>query len=65
MQPLLNQPARLYATAKTHKFEKLDELLLTKQVPTYDAAKVIGEYIKPLAKFKYRVNDCQEFSDML
>ena len=28
MQPLLNQPGRLYATAKTHKSEKLDEIFI-------------------------------------
>ena len=26
MRPKFNQPARLYATAKTHKFNDLDEI---------------------------------------
>ena len=70
-----NQPARLYATAKTHKFENLDDISIYKLkfrpiidqtgTFTYDAAKVIDEYKKPLAKNEYRINDCQEFLDML
>ena len=57
MRPKSNQPARLYATAKTHKFNDLDEVTAKKLKSrptvdqtgtlTYDAAKVIGEYLKP------------------
>ena len=57
MRPKSNQPARLYATAKTHKFNDLDEVTAEKLKSrptvdqtgtlTYDAAKLIGEYLKP------------------
>ena len=46
MRPKFNQPARLYGTGKTYKFNDLDEIKVDK---TYDAKKVIGEYLKPLA----------------
>ena len=57
MRPKPNQPARLYATAKIHKFNDLDEVIVEKLkfrsivdqtgTATYDAPKVIGEYLKP------------------
>ena len=58
MQPTSNQPARIYGTAKTHKFENRDNITLEqlKLRPilaqngsyTYNAAQVIGGYLKPL-----------------
>ena len=58
MSPKFNQPGRLYATAKTRKFNDLDEVTVEKLkfrrmvdqtgTGTYNAAKVIGEYLKPL-----------------
>ena len=75
MRPKSNQPARLYATAKTHKFNNLDEVTVEKLkfrpivdqtgTATYDAAKVIGEYLKPLALNEYKINDCLKFPDMI
>ena len=65
---IVNQPARLYATAKTHKFNDLDEgtvetlkfrpIVDQAGTATYDAAKVIGEYLKPLSLKEYKINDC-------
>ena len=59
MRTKSSQPVWLYAAAKTHKFNNLDEIAVEKlkfrpivdQTGTamYDAAKVIGEYLKPLA----------------
>ena len=59
MKPKFNEPARLFAIAKTHKFNDLDEITVEKLkfrpikdqtgTVTYDAAKVVGEYLKPLA----------------
>lgn len=46
MKPKSSQPAGLYSTAKTYKFNDLDEIKVDK---TYDTKKVIGEYLKPLA----------------
>ena len=75
MRPKSSQPARLYTTAKTHKFNNLDEITVEKlkfrpivdQTGTamYDTAKVIGEYLKPLAFTEYKINDCLKFPDMI
>ena len=56
MRPVSNQPGRLYATTKTHKFNSLDEMTVEnlKFRPiisqlgtyTYNAAKVIANYLK-------------------
>ena len=57
MQPDSNQPTRLYRTAKTHKFEILDDITVVnlKFQPiidqtgtfTYNTAKVISDYLRP------------------
>ena len=75
MRPVSNQPGRLYATAKTHKFSSLDEITIEKlkfrpiisQVGTYtyNAAKVIANYLKPLCQNEYKINDTQSFPSML
>ena len=75
MRPKSNQLTRLYSTAKTHKFnnlhevtvEKLKFILIVYQTgsATYDAAKVIGEYLKALALDEYKINDCLKFPDMI
>ena len=56
MQPDSNQPVRLYGTAKTHKFKTLEDITVAslKYRPvidqtgefTYNAAKVISDYLK-------------------
>ena len=75
MRPVSNQPGRLYATAKTHKFSSSDEITIEKlkfrpiisQVGTYtyNAAKVIADYLKPLCQNEYKINDTQSFPSML
>ena len=75
MRPVSNQPGRLYATAKTHKFSSLDEITMEKlkfrpiisQIGTYtyNAAKVIAEYLKPLCQNEYKINDTESFPSML
>ena len=75
MRPKSSQPARLYATAKTHKFNNLDEITVEKLkfrqivdqtgTATYDPAKVISEYLKPLPFNEYKINDCLKFPDMI
>ena len=73
MSPVSNQPGRLYATAKTHKFSSLDKLEKLKFRPiisqvgtyTYNAAKVIADYLKPLCQNEYKINDTQSFPSML
>ena len=75
MQLDSSQPARLYGTAKTHKFETLEDITvanlkfrpITDQTGTltYNAAKVISDYLRPLCKYEYSINDTQKFPIML
>ena len=75
MQPDSNQPARLYGTAKTHKFETLENITLANMrfrpiidqigTFTYNAAKVISDYLRSLCKNEYSINDTTKFSSML
>ena len=75
MRPKSNQTARLYATAKTHKFNDLDEITVQKLkfrsivdqkgTATYDTAKVVCEYLKPLAFNEFKINDSRKFLDMI
>ena len=75
MRPISNQPGRLYATAKTHKFSSLDDITIEKlkfrriisQVGTYmyNATKIIADYLKPLCQNEYKLNDTQSFPSML
>ena len=56
MRPTSNKSARLYATAKTHKFKNLDGILIDKlQLKpiidqrgtfTFDTSKALGKYLK-------------------
>ena len=69
MQPGSNQSARLYETNKTNNFETLEHITLVnlKFRPiiyetgtfTYNATKVISDYLRPLFKNKYSINDTQ------
>ena len=75
MLPSSNQPTRIYPTAKTHKFSSVDSVNIndlkfrpiTDQTDTmtYNAAKVISDYLKPLCKNKYTINDTLYFADMI
>ena len=75
MQPDSNQPARLYGTAKTHKFETLQDIAVANlkfrpiidQTGTfaYNAGKVISYYLRPFCKNEYSSNDTQKFRSML
>ena len=75
MKPDSNQPSRLYGTAKTHKFETLVDITVAnlKFRPiidqtgtlTYNSAKVISDYLRPLCKNEYSINDAQKFPSML
>ena len=68
IRPKSNQPARIYATAKTHKFNDLDEITVKKLkfrtivdwagTASHDAAKAIGQFQKPFACNEYKINDC-------
>ena len=75
MRPDSNRPARLFGTAKTHKFESVDEVNVDnlKFRPiidqtgtyTYNAAKIIADYLKPLCSNEYNIKDTQSFANML
>ena len=75
MRPTTNQPGRLFATAKTHKFSSLEEIDLEqlKLRPIidqtgscyYKAGKVIAEYLKPLSQNEFVIIDTQSFPDLI
>ena len=73
--PTSNQPARIYASAKTSKFLSVDNVNIndlkfgpikdqTGTMP-YNAAKVISDYLRPLCKNKYAINDTLSFADTI
>ena len=72
LYPYSNQPAKLYRTAKTHKFNNIQEINKEKlkfhpiidQTGTYsyNAAQVISQYLKPFCKNEFTINDTQSFS---
>ena len=75
MRPVSNQPGRIYATSKTHKFNSLDDISvdnlkfgpIISQIGTYtyNAAKVIAEYLKPLCSNQYKISDTEEFASLI
>ena len=75
MYPESNEPAKMYGTAKTHKFDSTDNIELTKLkfrpiidqtgTYTYKAAKVISWYLKPLCNSEYIIKDTQSFAKLI
>ena len=75
MRPVSDQPGCIYATAKPHKFNSLDEINvdnlkfrpIISQIGThtYHATKVITEYLKPLCSNQYKISDTQEFASLI
>ena len=75
MRPNSNQPGRLFATAKTHKFHSYDDITIDnlKLRPiidqtgthTHAASKTISQYLQPLAKNDYVINNTLKFPDIL
>ena len=72
MRPVSNQPARFFATAKTHNFD--DQSLINldnfkfrpnedqKNTYTYNIAKVVFDYLQPLPHRDYLVKDTLIFA---
>ena len=68
-------PACLYGTDKTKKFETLEDntvanlkfwsIIDYSGMFTYNTAKVISDYLRPLCKNKYFINNTQKFTSML
>ena len=77
MRPISNQPGKIYATAKTHKFDSLENITIQNlkfrpiisQIGTYtyNAAKVLpaSDYLKPLCQNEYKINDTQSFASQI
>ena len=76
MFPQSNQPARMYGTAKTHKFESPDTISLEELkfrpiiaqtgTYTYKASQVVASFLKPLTdENPYIIRNTQDFPDMI
>ena len=75
MRPNSSQTIRLYATAKTHKLNDLDDIIVEKLIfrpivdqtgtATYPATKVIGKYLNLLPCSEYKISDCLKIPDLL
>ena len=72
--PSYNQPARFFATAKTHKFNNLYISIqnfhlrpIIDQINTahYNSAKMLSNYLKPISYKKYTINNTQVFQKCL
>ena len=60
MYPHSNQPAKSCRTAKGHKSNHTKSnsaLLWTKQEHSYNTSQVISQYLKPLCKNEFIIND--------
>ena len=75
MRPVSNQPARFFATAKTHKFDTIEDINvkdlnlrpIIDQTGTYiyDALKVVAQFLKPLARNEFTISDTLAFPELL
>ena len=75
MMPSSHQPARFFTSAKTQKFENFDDINIKElklrpiidQTGTcyYKTGKVIAQYLKPLTKNEFVINNTQDFPSML
>ena len=75
IHPKSNQPGRLFATARTRKFDSVNDITLDKlklhpiidQTGTYiyNASKVVAKYLRPVSKNKYSIDDTLTFLDLL
>ena len=75
MLPSSHEPACFFATAKTHKFENMNNISTDNlKLPTiidptekcyYKTGKVIAEYLKPLTNNEFVITNNQQFPSML
>ena len=75
MRPKSNQPGRYFVTAKTHKFDSVNDITLDKLklhpiidktgTCIYNASKVVAKYLRPLFKNKYSIDDTLAFPNLL
>jgi hypothetical protein len=75
MLPKSHRPARMYGSAKTHKFDsyeqitvenlKLRPIMDQSGTMMYTAAQIVADYIKPLNDSKYIIKDTLTFPSIL
>ena len=75
MRPVSNHRARLYASAKIHKFDNINDVNLDQLkfrpimdqtgTYTYNAAQVMSNYLKPLCTNEYNFKDTLQFPQLL
>ena len=75
MRPVASQPAKLFATAKTHKFNNIEDndaeelkfkpIIDQTRTFTYHYSKVIAESLRPLCQNECSIKDTQCFPEML
>ena len=75
MRPVSNQLARFFAIAKTHKFDNhslinLDDLKFRPIIDQsitygYNAAKIVSDYLQPLAHNAYVIKDTFTISEII
>ena len=75
MRPVSNQPARFFATAKTHRFDdhsliNLDDLKFRRIIDqsntySYNAAKIASDYLQRLAHNDYVIKDTLTFAEII
>ena len=75
MRPASNRPARLYASAKIHKFDNINDVNLDQLkfrpimdqagTKTYNAAQVISNYLELLCINEYNTKDTLQFPQLL
>ena len=75
IKPSSNQPAFLYGTAKTHKFQntaeitkeniKLRTIISTCGTFYYNTAKFLASYLMPLTNNEYSIHSTMDFADHL
>ena len=72
IKPTSNQPAFLYGTAKTHKFDNHNEITNENLKPRpivstcgtfyYDTAKFLASYLMPLTENEYNIKNTTDFA---
>ena len=75
LRPVSNQPARFFATVKTHKFNdyslinaknlELRPIIDQSNSFTYNAAKIVSDYFQPLAQNEYVITDTLLFAKII
>ena len=75
MRPVSNQPALLFAIVKTHKFDnyssinvknlKLRPFIDKFNTFTYNGAKIVSDYLQPLAQKEFVIKDGLLFAEII